>query len=131
MMANFSKDSSETWMGAGDYYNDSAYEQYLTSFYFTITTITTVGYGDISIGTWYEKIFCTVMMVTGVITFSFASGSLASIIHSIDNQNAEFKKQIATLNTIYSTYRLPIKLYARVKQSLKTNTQTQDLEDTH
>lgn len=26
-------------------------EKYLTSFYFTITTITTVGYGDISGGT--------------------------------------------------------------------------------
>jgi hypothetical protein len=85
MMANFHTDHSETWMGTGDYYRLSAYEQYLTSFYFTITTITTVGYGDITIGTWSEKIFCTIMMVTGVITFSFASGSLASIIHSIDN----------------------------------------------
>lgn len=85
IMAQFSNDPEKTWMGVGDYLRISAYEQYLTSFYFTITTITTVGYGDITISTWQEKIFCTVIMVTGVINFSFASGSLASILQSIDN----------------------------------------------
>ena len=49
--------------------------------YFTVTTITTVGYGDISGNqTQSEKIFCIFIMVAGVIAFSFASGSLASII---------------------------------------------------
>jgi hypothetical protein len=92
MMANFNAYPDDTWMGAGGYFELSAYEQYLTSFYFTITTITTVGYGDITISTWQEKAFCTLMMITGVITFSFASGSLASIIQSIDNQNAHYKQ---------------------------------------
>jgi uncharacterized membrane protein (UPF0182 family) len=66
-------------MGDG-YFEISAYEQYLTSFYFTITTITTVGYGDININTWSEKIMCILIMISGVISFTFASGSLASIL---------------------------------------------------
>jgi len=53
---------------------------YLTSIYFTVTTITTVGYGDISGNTKVEKVFCILIMVIGVIAFSFASGTLASII---------------------------------------------------
>lgn len=53
---------------------------YLTSFYFTITTITTVGYGDFSAKTFLEKIICIFIMVTGVIAFSFASGSLTNFI---------------------------------------------------
>ena len=53
---------------------------YLTAFYFTVTTITTVGYGDISGGTASEKVFCIIIMVVGVVSFSFASGSLASIM---------------------------------------------------
>ena len=57
----------------------STKDQYITSFYFTITTITTVGYGDISAGTTSEKIICIFIMLIGVIAFSFASGSLASI----------------------------------------------------
>lgn len=47
-------------------------EKYLTAFYFTITTITTVGYGDISAGTFTEKIGCIFLMLLGVISFSFA-----------------------------------------------------------
>lgn len=54
--------------------------QYLTAFYFTITTITTVGYGDFSPGTFIEKIVGIFIMFVGVMAFSFASGSLASYI---------------------------------------------------
>lgn len=59
-------------------------ELYLTAFYFTITTITTVGYGDILAVNPTEKIFCMFIMVIGVIAFSFAAGMLTSIIQSYD-----------------------------------------------
>ena len=69
----------ESWM-AGGVDEMSASDKYLTSFYFTITTITTVGYGDISASTFTEKIVCIVMMFVGVMAFSFASGSLTNYI---------------------------------------------------
>ena len=53
---------------------------YFNAFYFILTTITTVGYGDISGSTNVEKVFCIMMMVTGVISFSVLSGSLANIL---------------------------------------------------
>jgi len=56
----------------------------LTSFYWTVTTITTVGYGDISGTNNIERIYCSIMMLVGVIAFSFANGSLASIIQNYD-----------------------------------------------
>jgi hypothetical protein len=55
-------------------------QRYMVSFYFTVQTITTVGYGDVSIVTSTERIFCTLIMIIGVISFTFASGSLASIL---------------------------------------------------
>ena len=59
-------------------------EIYLVSFYWTITTITTVGYGDISGTNSLERFFCSIMMLVGVISFTFANGSLASIIQNYD-----------------------------------------------
>lgn len=53
---------------------------YLTSFYFTITTITTVGYGDFSATTFNEKIINIFIMIIGVIAFSMASGALTNYI---------------------------------------------------
>jgi Ion channel len=45
-----------------------------------VTTILTVGYGDISAFTMSEKIYCVILMLIGVFSFSFATGALASII---------------------------------------------------
>jgi voltage-gated potassium channel Kch len=77
--AQFSDDAKGTWM-EGEIFLMNTGEKYLTSIYFTVTTITTVGYGDVSINTKTEKIFCIITMLVGVISFSFASGSLSSIL---------------------------------------------------
>jgi hypothetical protein len=58
---------------------------YWVSFYWCITTITTVGYGDISGTNNQERMFCAFVMVVGVIMFSLANGALASIISQEDN----------------------------------------------
>lgn len=55
--------------------------------YWTVTTITTVGYGDIlaTKSNNLEMLFCAVAMIIGVIAFSFANGSLTSIISDYDS----------------------------------------------
>ena len=60
--------------------NFSNWDLYAVSFYWTIQTITTVGYGDVATTNTYERIFASIIMIIGVLAFSFASGSLASII---------------------------------------------------
>ena len=69
-----------TWMD--DDYIKSLYpfELYITSFYYTVSTVTTVGYGDISGSNVLERAFAIVIMMIGVMSFSFASGSLSSIL---------------------------------------------------
>lgn len=61
------------------------FETYMISFYFVATTITTVGYGDITAVNGIERLFNIGMLFIGVMTFSFASGSLSSIITNYDN----------------------------------------------
>ncbi len=73
---------------------------YVTSIYFTVTTVLTVGYGDICAFNNTEKIFCMGLMIFGVISFSFATGALSTIIQSIDARDAQLKEKIATLNEI-------------------------------
>ena len=75
-------------------------ERYLTSFYFTITTITTVGYGDISGGTMTEKIGAIVLMLLGVISFSVASASLYSIFDSFDKGEAALREKMQLLRKL-------------------------------
>jgi len=75
-------------------------EQYMTSFYFVVTTMTTVGYGDMSAGTIYEQIYLAILMMVGVFIFSLVTGSLASILASMDNMNAALTEKIMFLNRL-------------------------------
>jgi len=50
-------------------------------------------------------------MVIGVVAFSFASGSLASIIQNYDTQNAKLAEKLDILNKIYIDYSLPIDIF--------------------
>jgi hypothetical protein len=43
-----------------------------------------VGYGDIGGVNNIERVFCCIVMIIGVISFSFANGSLAAIISQMD-----------------------------------------------
>lgn len=81
-MADFTNEESfeGTWLEPYEEYSDDNWGLYLLSLYWTITTITTVGYGDISGTTEIERIYCIVIMLIGVISFSFINGALSSIV---------------------------------------------------
>jgi hypothetical protein len=83
MTASVNETTEGTWM-EGEISEYEPSQIYLTSVYFTVTTITTVGYGDVSISTPLEKIFCIFSMILGVLSFSFATGSLSSILSIYD-----------------------------------------------
>ena len=73
----------DTWVE--NYKDEDGVGLYFVSFYWTITTITTVGYGDISGTNLIERIFCSLIMVVGVVAFSFANGTLTSMLSSYDS----------------------------------------------
>lgn len=60
-------------------------QTYLISMYYVTQTFTTVGYGDVNPSSTGERMFAVLMMLIGVFSFSFASGSLASIMQNVDS----------------------------------------------
>ena len=54
--------------------------------------MTTVGYGDMSGSNSIERLFCIVLMVIGVIVFTFISGSLSSVLSNFDSTNAALQE---------------------------------------
>ena len=80
----------EDWIG----------EVYVTSMYWTITTMSTVGYGDISGTNSSERIFCAAIMIIGVTLFSYVNGAVASLLANFDQVEVINKKNLDTLRTI-------------------------------
>jgi hypothetical protein len=94
--------------------------------YWTVTTITTVGYGDISGTNSLEFMFCSVIMLVGVIAFSFANGSLASILTTYDSENAHLHEKLNTLKNIRKHYNLPNELYILCKKNIEFISQNEN-----
>jgi hypothetical protein len=88
-----------------------------------VATIATVGFGDISASTLYEKIFVILVMLIGVTAFSFATGSLSSLMNNLDYIQAKIKQQIEFLDQIKRDYNIGPALYEEVRQSIKFSTE--------
>jgi len=84
-----------------------------------IQTITTVGYGDIGGVNNYERVFCCIVMIIGVISFSLANGSLSLILSQIDTKDAILQEKLIVLNKIRSNFELPLDLYVKCKKNLE------------
>jgi Ion channel len=95
------------------------YRLYIASFYFSVTTIVTVGYGDITAVSSVEQIVAVFLMITGVIAFSFATGALSSIISSYDSTEAKLKEKMATLNEIQNEYNIKSELFNKLVKTIK------------
>ena len=117
--ARFDDTSKNNWIFKGDFQDLGDVELYITSFYFTVTTIVTVGFGDISAHSIGEKIVCILMMLIGVISFSFATGSLSSIIANYDASQAQLKEKLATLNELKKQYDIGPGLYEQLRKTIK------------
>ena len=67
-------DERESWIKSNGFDKKNSYELYLIGLYYTFTTISTVGYGDISGGNFVERLICILYLFVGVSTYSIISG---------------------------------------------------------
>ena len=70
--------------------------QYVRSLYWTITTMTTVGYGDISPGRTVEYLLGILIMLMGASLYAFVIGGVASLLSNLQ----------AAKNSYRETYRV-------------------------
>jgi hypothetical protein len=83
-----------------------------------VATIVTVGYGDITPMNSGERFFVIALMLIGVVSFSFSTGALSSIISSYDSSQAKLKEKMQTLSDINTQYNLNSILFKKLIRSI-------------
>jgi hypothetical protein len=109
----------DCWVVRLGYTDYPEYEMYMISFYWSLVTVTTVGYGDISAGTTAERIFGMLIMSFGVLIYSFAIGALSSIVSSFDAKNRVMNTKLSILASIKKEYNLNQEIYDKVRKVIK------------
>lgn len=118
-LCDFDTDLFSSWRYQDPYVSYSTLDLYLTAIYYVVTTMSTVGYGDISGGTTLERIFCIVLMLTGVISFNLISGTLGSLITNYDSSQAALQEKMINLNNLRTKYKITDELFFNIKKSLQ------------
>lgn len=76
--ATFNTESSDNWMALEGIKDASVVHRYLTSFYWSVVTTMTVGYGDIVPTNRYEKLLTCLILLLGVAINSFILSTLSN-----------------------------------------------------
>jgi voltage-gated potassium channel len=92
----------------------SRFSNYLDALYWTGTTLTTVGYGDIIPTTDAEKVYSLLTMVAGLAFFGYLVGLLASIWSRRDPGRIEFNRNVDRLTQAVRATHLPPDLQRRI-----------------
>ncbi|CDW71963.1 cation channel family protein [Stylonychia lemnae] len=121
LSAKFNDFEYDCWVMARQIEDMDDGYQYLTSVYWALQTITTVGYGDIAANTQVEQILSILWMVFGVGFYSFTIGNLSSVIASMDTKNSILKQKLTTLSDFSKRILLPPTLEQRIKRFLENN----------
>lgn len=87
---------------------------YNISLYWTVTTLTTVGYGDIVPQTNLARIFTMGVMIIGVATYGVIIGNFSRMIMLADKYKEEKKEKMAGLNQFLKFYNIPTSLQKQV-----------------
>ena len=80
--------------------------QYWTSLYWALTTLTTIGYGDITPSTNGEKIYSMLVMVIGAVIYATIFGNVAIIIQSFDQEQGRLRVRTETVKELAKYYNL-------------------------
>jgi hypothetical protein len=89
--------------------------QYLTCFYWSITTMTTIGYGDISPANQAEKAFCIVCMLLGAGIFAFGITTMCDIIAHMDLRGCAYRDAMDNIDAYLKYRECPKELKIRIR----------------
>ena len=103
-IAKFDLNNKVNWIIDGGYNDLDEIHLYITSYYFTVTTIMTVGYGDITAQSLGERLLAILLMLIGVVAFSLATGSISSIISNADTAEDKLRVKMEILKELNVEY---------------------------
>lgn len=89
--------------------------EYVRALYWSFTTLTTVGYGDIAAKTIPQMLFACFVQVTGVGVFGFILSNVASLLSRSDAAREHHMDNLDKIETFMKTHHIPRDLRANVR----------------
>nr|XP_039268573.1 potassium voltage-gated channel subfamily H member 1-like [Styela clava] len=92
----------------------STQECYIASLYFTMTSLTSVGFGNISANTENEQIFCVIMLIFGALLYATIFGNVTTIIQQMYADTNRYHDMLNSVREFLKLYQIPEGLSDRI-----------------
>ncbi|KAL4616593.1 potassium voltage-gated channel subfamily H member 3-like [Arapaima gigas] len=98
----------------------SVRSSYVTSLYFALSSLTSVGFGNVSANTDSEKIFSICTMLVGALMHAVVFGNVTAIIQRMYSRRSLYHTRTKDLKDFIRVHRLPKALEQRVLECFQT-----------
>uniref|UniRef100_A0A7N6A4S3 Voltage-gated inwardly rectifying potassium channel KCNH2 n=1 Tax=Anabas testudineus TaxID=64144 RepID=A0A7N6A4S3_ANATE len=127
-IGNVEKNGSIGWLHTlgdqlGKHYNDSIpgsgpsiKDKYVTALYFTFSSLTSVGFGNVSPNTNSEKIFSICVMLIGSLMYASIFGNVSAIIQRLYSGTARYHTQMLRVREFIRFHQIPNPLRQRLEE---------------
>ncbi|XP_002157210.4 potassium voltage-gated channel subfamily H member 6 [Hydra vulgaris] len=88
---------------------------YLTALYFTLSSLTSVGFGNVSANTNGEKLFAILIMLIGALMYAVIFGNVTAIIHRLYSGLAHYHSTMRRVRQFIRFYQIPSPLRQRLE----------------
>ena len=113
------KQSYPNWLSNIKIQNNNFASKYIISFYFIITTMSTVGYGDITCQSSIERIFQIILLTIGIVAYSFIVSKMGNYFKNESHSLTKLNKDTNILEEIRIAYpTMPFELYKKIYHHL-------------
>ena len=120
--------NEKTWVYHLNYNDRSNVDLYYISLYWTLTTVTTVGYGNVYAWNSIEKIYSVFVICLGIVIYSYWIGTLSGIIANLKKKRDELNEKLDYLEDIYRNYDIDKSTYIKIKKTILFNTNKDEIE---
>lgn len=91
------------------------YLEYVKAVYWSFTTLTTVGYGDISAKTPPQMMFAAFTQILGVGVFGFVLSNVASLLSRLDAAREHHMDNLDQMESFMNSHQLPVQLKSKIR----------------
>ncbi|XP_070831174.1 voltage-gated inwardly rectifying potassium channel KCNH6-like [Chaetodon trifascialis] len=106
------KPYNDTIIGSGP----SIRDKYVTALYFTFSSLTSVGFGNVSPNTNSEKIFSICVMLIGALMYASIFGNVSAIIQRLYSGTARYHAQMMRVREFIRFHQIPNPLRQRLEE---------------